>query len=90
MSALGVIVLSAPGCSLCEQAKAVLARVGRDYDLEVEECSIESERGGRLAQEHRVLFPPGVLLDGETFSYGRLSERKLRRELQRRNTRPAG
>ena len=31
-----------------------------------------------------LLFPPGVLIDGEPFSYGRLSERKLRRELDRR------
>ena len=85
MSAFAVIVLISPECALCEQAKAVLARVGRDYDLEVEECSIESERGGRLAQEHGVLFPPGVILDGEAFSFGRLSERKLRRELQRRS-----
>lgn len=84
MSPLGVIVLSAPDCALCEQAKTVLARVGQDYDLEVEECSIETEAGRRLAHEHRVAFPPGVLLDGEAFSYGRLSERKLRRELDRR------
>jgi hypothetical protein len=30
------------------------------------------------------MFAPGVLVDGEPFSYGRLSERKLRRELRRR------
>jgi hypothetical protein len=30
------------------------------------------------------VFPPGVFLNGEPFSYGRLSERKLRRELDRR------
>ena len=34
---------------------------------------------------HRVPFPPGVLIDGEAFSYGRLSERKLRRELAARD-----
>ncbi len=31
-----------------------------------------------------MLFPPGIFLDGEPFSYGRPSERKLRRELERR------
>lgn len=30
------------------------------------------------------MFPPGIFLDGEPFSYGRPSERKLRRELERR------
>ena len=29
-------------------------------------------------------FPPGIFVDGEPFSYGRLSEKKLRRELDRR------
>jgi hypothetical protein len=31
-----------------------------------------------------MAFPPAVLIDGEPFSYGRLSERKLRRDLARR------
>ncbi len=84
MSRLRVTVLSAPACELCEHAKAVLARVGEDYDLDVEECSTQTEQGRRLMLEHRVAFPPGVLLDGKPFSYGRLSERKLRRELERR------
>lgn len=30
-----------------------------------------------------MLFAPGVLLDGTMFSYGRLSERRLRRHLDR-------
>jgi glutaredoxin len=84
VSRLRVTVLSAPACELCEHAKAVLARVGEDYDLDVEECSTQTEQGRRLMLEHRVAFPPGVLLDGKAFSYGRLSERKLRRELERR------
>jgi len=42
---------------------------------------IEGERGRRLASESNLVFPPGVLLDGHLFSYGRLSERKLRKTL---------
>ncbi len=37
--------------------------------------------GGAVA-----LSAPGVLIDGEPFSYGRLSERKLRRALEKRRT----
>jgi rusticyanin len=33
--------------------------------------------------EHLIAFPPGLLLDGRAFSYGRFSERKLRRQLDR-------
>lgn len=39
--------------------------------------------GRAMAAAAGMAFPPGVLLDGEPFSYGRLSERKLRRELAR-------
>jgi hypothetical protein len=30
------------------------------------------------------MFTPGVLIEGEPFSYGRLSERKLRRSVSTR------
>ena len=43
-----------------------------------------SLEGQVLAERSGVLFPPGIFLDGEPFSYGRLSERKLRRELEQR------
>ena len=85
MTALRVTLLSAPDCEWCEQAKAVLARVGEEYALEVAECSTATEAGRDLMVRHRVAFPPGVLIDGEAFSYGRLSERKLRRYLAARD-----
>jgi glutaredoxin len=78
-----VTVLSAPHCELCEHAKKVLARVSADYDIEISVISDESEEGRALMMEHLVAFPPGVLLDGHLFSYGRLSERRLRRQLER-------
>ena len=81
-----VTLLTAPDCELCEHAKAVLARVGEDHDLTIEVLSTQTEQGRRLMVEHRVAFPPGILLDGEPFSHGRLSERRLRRELERRST----
>lgn len=49
--------------------------------MEVEDFSDRTERGKALLMRHQVAFPPAVLLDGELFSYGRLSERKLRRKL---------
>ena len=51
----------------------------------VREVDLTSAEGQRLATTVGVLFAPGVLLDGEAFSYGRLSERKLRRALDRRS-----
>jgi hypothetical protein len=82
-----ITVLGAPNCELCEQARSVLARVARDHAIAVEELSTEADAGRKLMIEHRMAFPPGVFIEGEPFSYGRLSERKLRRELARRTQR---
>lgn len=89
MTTAQITLLTAPACELCDHAKAVLARVGEDHDLEVVELSTETERGRHLMVEHRVAFPPGVLVDGQPFSYGRLSERMLRRELEARGRSPS-
>ncbi len=78
-----VTLLTTANCDLCQQAKAVLARLGTEFDLAVEEVDLGGERGRALAEGSGIVFPPGVLLDGEAFSYGRLSERKLRRTLAR-------
>ena len=81
-----VTLLTQHDCTLCEDAKQVLTRVGRDHRLDVQEISLDTPAGKKLAVRHSVLFAPGVLLDGKPFGYGRLSERKLRRALARRTT----
>jgi hypothetical protein len=76
-------LLTQADCALCEHAKGVLARVGADHPLEVAEINLASEHGRALAARAGVLFAPGVLIDGLPFGYGRLSERRLRRALDR-------
>jgi glutaredoxin len=78
-----ITLLTQPSCAMCELAKEILARLGNEYPLSVSEVDLCSDEGKRLAAEAGVLFAPGVLVDGQTFSYGRLSERKLRRLLDR-------
>jgi glutaredoxin len=77
-----VVLLTKEDCHFCEQAKDVLARLRAEYDLRVREVALESEEGRSLALEAAAPFPPVVLLNGATFSYGRLSERKLRKALR--------
>ena len=79
-----VTLLTKPDCGFCVQAKQTLDLLGREFDLTVEIVPLESETGRALAAGSGMVFPPGVLLDGEPFSYGRLSERKLRRVLESR------
>lgn len=81
-----VTLLTQDACGYCDHAKAVLRRVGEDYSLQVTEIDLNTPEGKRLAEHAGVMFAPGVLLDGDGFSYGRLSERKLRRTLASRHS----
>jgi len=81
---LHILLLTQEHCGFCEQAKDILERLSREYWLSLSTLDIASPEGQQLAAEGGLLFPPGILIDGEPFSYGRLSERKLRREFDRR------
>lgn len=76
-----VLLITQDDCAFCDQAKDVLRRVSADFALEVEEIGFVTERGGELARRAGVLFAPGVFVDGEFLSHGRLSEKKLRKAL---------
>ena len=76
-----VTLLTKPACASCAQAKTALARLAREYPMDIREIGLETEEGHALAARHGVVFAPGVLIDDELFSYGRLPEKKLRRRL---------
>lgn len=76
--------LTQESCAFCEQAKEVLERLVGEYELAIEAVDMATAEGQVLAERGGVMFPPGVFVDGDAFSYGRLSERKLRREFERR------
>lgn len=80
-----ITLLTQVSCGPCDQAKATLAKLSDEYDLTITEVSLDSDQGRELAMRHGVVFAPGVLVDDEMFSYGRLSERKLRRRLAHRD-----
>ncbi len=82
-----VVVLTQAHCAFCEDAKQLLDRLAGEYGLEVREIDLSSPQGAELARTHAILFPPGILVDGEAVSSGRPSERRLRRELERRAAR---
>ena len=68
-------------CSLCAHARDVLAKLGEEFPLSVRELSLDSPEGTELAQRLPLIFPPVLLRDGAILSYGRLSEKRLRKEL---------
>ena len=79
-----ITLLSQDNCGFCERAKQVLARVGVRYPLQIIEISLNSPEGQAIATSAGILFAPGVLVDDQPFSFGRLSERKLLRALEKR------
>ena len=79
-----VLLLTQENCGFCAQAKELLDRLSGEYQLSVTTLDLNSPEGQALAMRGGVLFPPGIFIDGEPFSYGRPSERKLRREIERR------
>lgn len=83
-SAVDVLLLTQEHCAFCDQAKEILTRLAAEYPLSIATLDVNSPEGQALALRGGVLFPPGIFLADEPFSYGRPSERKLRRELARR------
>ena len=81
---MNVLLLTQKNCGFCRQAKEILDRLSVEFGLTVSTLDLDSPEGQVLAERSGVLFPPGIFLDGEPFTYGRASERKLRRELERR------
>jgi len=79
-----VVILTQEDCAFCEQAKAIMSRLAAEYELEVSLLELSSPEGQTLALQGGVMFPPGIFIGGEPFSYGRPSERALRREVERR------
>lgn len=78
---IAITILTQDSCAACEQAKDVLARLKLEYPLQIRETALATEEGRALAAANGVVFAPGILIDGKPFSYGRLSEKKLRRHL---------
>lgn len=79
-----VIVVEAPACHFCAEARAVLDVLAAEYPLQLEVVDIRSDRGRELVAAHRPALNPLVLLDGEFFSNGRLPRRKLDKLLAQR------
>lgn len=78
---IDITLLTQPSCTFCDRAKEILSRAAQDFKIAVYEIDLGSPEGRELAIQHAVIFAPGILINGNLFSYGRLSERKLRTKL---------
>ena len=79
-----VVLLTQASCAFCDDAKRLLERLAEEYPLRVDLVDLASPMGRGLAEDGGVLLPPGIFIEGEAFSYGRPSGRKLRKALAKR------
>ncbi len=79
-----VTVLSQDNCSYCDQAHEILGRLAGKYPLSITTVDLGQPEGQALAESTGMFFTPGIFIDGEAFSFGRTSEKQLRREIERR------
>lgn len=76
-----VTYVTSPDCHYCEHGRTVLAELGERVPLDVREVTLDSDEGRQLLVTHRFAFPPAVIVDGRLLGHGRLSPRRLARQL---------
>lgn len=70
-----VLILGRPGCHLCDDARAVVARVCADLEVGWEERDITADPD--LLERYWEQIPV-TLVDGEQHDFWRVDERRLR------------
>jgi hypothetical protein len=73
-----ITLLSRPGCHLCDDARAVIARVSADLGVPWEERDITRSPGD--LREYGEMIPV-TLIDGVQHDFWRVSEQRLRAAL---------
>jgi len=84
MLTLRILLLTQENCAFCDSAMAMLDRLSVEFPLLISMLALDSRDGQALAEKNGILFAPGIFIDGEAFSYGRPSERKLRHAFEQR------
>lgn len=82
-----LILVTAPGCRLCTHARAVLEQLSAEHPVRWREVALDSDEGRDAATRWRAPFPPLLIARGpagdELLGHGRLSRRRLARQLPR-------
>jgi hypothetical protein len=72
-------IYSRPGCHLCDEMKAVVARVAQAAALEIDEIDVSTDPALEARYGHEV---PVLEIDGRKAAKYRVTEDELRRTLQ--------
>ncbi len=74
-----ITLLSRPGCHLCDDARAVIARVAADLGLTFDERDITQSDDDLAAYSEMI---PVTFIDGVQHDFWRVSEDRLRAALR--------
>ena len=75
-----ILLLSKPGCHLCDDAREVIARVAADLDVGWDERDITASEQDMAEYWDKI---PVTVVDGVTHDFWRVSEDRLRTALRR-------
>jgi hypothetical protein len=73
-----VTLIGKPGCHLCDEARAVVAKVTAELGLDFDELSILDDPDLQARYWEQI---PVTLVDGEQHDFWRVSESRLRAAL---------
>ncbi len=73
-----VLLVGRPGCHLCDEARAVIARVADDLGVGWQEQSIDDDPDLRRRYADQI---PVTFVDGRQHDFWRVDESRLRRAL---------
>ncbi len=80
---ISVQLVTAPGCSKCEQVKAAikdaLGQLHGEYPIDLQELNLLDHP--ELTSEYDILATPALIINGELAFSGRVNERALRDKL---------
>lgn len=75
-----IVLLSRPGCHLCDDARTVISRVAADLGMSWEERDITASPDDLVRYSEMI---PVTLIDGVQHDFWRVSEERLRAALLR-------
>lgn len=76
-----LIYITAPGCHLCERGRSIVRELAERAGLELVEVGWDEPAARTLTDLDGVPFAPALYLEDRLLGYGRLSERRLRKQM---------
>ena len=66
------------GCIECEKAKQILQEAKSAYrNIAIKEIDVMSQKGISLVTKYGIMASPGIIINDELFSVGKLEKQKL-------------